>query len=804
MKKILDSLPCATAVFSCDKQGVLTREYISEYAKKVTGRDDLQTSQMDEIMSIVHPEDKVWVQDMIRECVADRSGMDAVYRVVNLNGKISWLHHVSNAIPQPDGSCKFYAIYTDVTAQKLMEEEKKRSYIERYGAYLKQGFDAANTQNMQTILDLQDAVLSGISNGYLVIYIINLQDHTFMRLGSIQNVNEIIKRFHDAQSAMNTVVDRLVRPEYQEKMREFVDLRTLPGRLTDRTLITYDYKGSLSGWCCAQFMPVSYDTDGSLKEVIYAVQHIQDRKLESLVYQNALESNAAFIFHFDLTEGILGEDFRPVARKLVRDFSDFSFPMEYDQFISESYKIIKARPLENKDFKFTREEMLKRYGMGETRFRAEYYAEAYDRFFGDEFFLIPNEENGHIIAMAVGSDITVEHRKEEAARKTLENALREAERANNAKTDFLSRVSHDMRTPINGVMGMLHILKENIDDKEKVLECIGKIEEAGSQLKYMINDVLDLSHIESGKIELQYETFQLAELITALFGSFQILADEKGVVLIPPGCDFGHAFVTGSPTHLSRIITNITTNAVKYTPVGGRVESFVSEKPLDEKHIWFEITIKDTGIGMSKEFLSKIYEPFARENQALDIVHDGTGLGMTITKELVTLMHGDIVIESAVGLGTTVTVGIPLEIADGAVHKEKAEKETYCIDGKRMLLVEDNEMNQEIAKYILNKKGVCVDTAINGRMAVEMFQNSAPGTYDFILMDLMMPVMNGLDATRRIRQSAHADAKTIPILATSANAFVDDIKACMEAGMNDHIAKPLDIHKMMATISKYL
>ncbi len=375
--------------------------------------------------------------------------------------------------------------------------------------------------------------------------------------------------------------------------------------------------------------------------------------------------------------------------------------------------------------------------------------------------------------------------------------------ASHAKTDFLSQMSHDIRTPLNGIVGMTHIIEGHCGEKEKVKDYVAKIKVLSLQLQSLINDVLDMSRIESGKVELAHEAFELKDILQSMTPGMMVMAEEKGVRLTGSYFQTEHPVIVGSPVHIQRIMSNLISNAIKYNRYGGKAECWLNETVIDETHSDYKFVIKDTGIGMSEEFLKSIYEPFAREERYDDTKYSGTGLGMAITKKLVDLMHGTIEIESQLEKGTTITVHLPLERLEQMPESEKVD-ENITLSGKRILLVEDNKVNIHVAAYMLKEENAIVAVAKDGKQAIDIFCASKVNTYDMILMDVMMPVMNGLEATRRIRELDREDAKTVPIIAMTANAFQDDVRKCKEAGMNDHIAKPLDIDVMMSKIAKYL
>ncbi len=391
----------------------------------------------------------------------------------------------------------------------------------------------------------------------------------------------------------------------------------------------------------------------------------------------------------------------------------------------------------------------------------------------------------------------------------LESAIQEAERANQAKTEFLSHMSHDIRTPINGIMGMLNIAQNHPEDLEKQEDCRSKIKTSAEHLLSLINDVLDISKLESGNVEFGREVFNLSELLHNCAVIVGGQAAERKVELTMDYTEPGllpHEYFVGSPLHIKQILINIAGNAVKYNKPMGSIhfKCFQDSEENGTARICFEIS--DTGIGMGKEYLKHIFEPFTQEEGGARTTYKGSGLGMTITKSLVDKMGGTIRIESELNKGSVFTVILPLEIAASPVkqNQEKEKKEKVEIAGKRALLVEDNELNQEIAHYILEECGLEVTIAENGQEGVEKFKETAYGTYDIIFMDVMMPLMNGYEATRAIRSLNRPDAGEIPIVAMTANAFAEDVKAAMDAGMSEHITKPLEPEVIQRVLIKWL
>lgn len=392
----------------------------------------------------------------------------------------------------------------------------------------------------------------------------------------------------------------------------------------------------------------------------------------------------------------------------------------------------------------------------------------------------------------------------------LQLAIREAEKANQAKTEFLSHMSHDIRTPINGIMGMLNIAEKNPDDLDKQQDCRQKIKTSAEHLLSLINDVLDINKLESGNVEIQKERFSLPQLFANCATILGGQAASKKITLTTSFGEekpFAHTDFVGSPLHIKQILINIAGNSIKYNKPEGSVHMSCEELAEENGIARICFTVSDTGIGMSKEYLEHIFEPFTQESNGLSArtTYQGTGLGMTITKKLIDSMGGTIEIESEQEKGSVFTIILPLEIAaQQETEKEKAEPEQVQIAGKRVLLVEDNELNQEIAQFMLEDFGLQVTIANNGQEAVELFEREQPGTYQIIFMDVMMPIMNGYEAAKAIRGLDRPDAANIPIITMTANAFAEDVQAAMDAGMNEHIAKPLEADVIARVLADWL
>ena len=397
-----------------------------------------------------------------------------------------------------------------------------------------------------------------------------------------------------------------------------------------------------------------------------------------------------------------------------------------------------------------------------------------------------------------------EQEKDEKYKAELLRAAKKAEAANEAKTEFLQRMSHDIRTPINGICGMIDVADHYAEDMKKQTECRAKIKEASHLLLELINEVLDMSKLESDEVILEEIPFNLNSISEEILGVIEQMATEQNIRILWEEKEVTHWNLIGSPVHVKRVLMNILSNAVKYNKENGYVYISCREIPSEQTAMTtLEFVCRDTGIGMTEAFQKRIFEPFAQEHAGSRTKFAGTGLGMPITKKLVEKMGGTISFESKEGTGTTFVIRIPFRIdTDRKDRTETEEKTETSIQGLHVLLTEDNELNMEIAEFVLRNEGTVVTKAWNGQEAVDIFRKSSPGEFDVILMDIMMPVMNGYEAAKMIRSLDREDAKVIPIIAMTANAFIEDRMRAKEAGMDEHIAKPVDRKLLVKVINE--
>ena len=415
------------------------------------------------------------------------------------------------------------------------------------------------------------------------------------------------------------------------------------------------------------------------------------------------------------------------------------------------------------------------------------------------------KRNNEIQTLAM-KEMEESNKKLKKAKDITTEALQTAENANKAKTDFLSNMSHDIRTPMNAIIGMTSLIRHDAGNKAKVIEYADKIDISSQHLLGIINDVLDMSKIEAGKTVFKYTDFSILDFITELNAIFHSQIDEKNQTLTIIKENIRHEWVNGDQVHLMQIFSNLVSNAVKYTQEGGKIQFLVEEcETKSSVYAKYRFLVSDNGMGMSADFKDTIFDAFTRAESSMTNKIQGTGLGMAITKNLVEAMGGTIDVESELGQGSCFEVLIDLRIAEdrfvsSAEQAEKDEPAGNVLKGMRFLCAEDNELNAEILMELLKIEGAECTICENGKRVLEAFEQSAPGDYDMILMDVQMPVMNGYEATKAIRRSSHELAKTIPIIAMTANAFSEDIQHSLAAGMNAHVSKPVEMKVLEKTI----
>ena len=530
---------------------------------------------------------------------------------------------------------------------------------------------------------------------------------------------------------------------------------------------------------------------------------------ERAQFRDALLKTAQFSFGFDVTLGFITRDVDRADGEPLFASQGYTLPIRYDDMCRDLIEKLGVEFADQQSGEcFSCEGLRHMYSQGRTAEISEYRVSRSDSYYSVQVLLSTDTVTGHLKATVINRDLTQVRKDEIAQRQLLKEALAATDRANAAKTEFMSQMSHDIRTPMNGIVGMTAIAKAHLDQPERVADCLKKIETASAQLLRLINEVLDMSRIESGRIELEQAPFDLQELMDNMLDMTRAQLQAKGHTLQVQTQGLTHRRVVGDQGRLQQVCVNLMSNAIKYTPDGGHIRISLTEKPSGRESVGcYQWVFEDDGIGMTPEFLERIFEPFARAEDSRTSRIQGTGLGMTIAKSILDRMGGTIRVESQPNRGSrfTVTLCLKWEQADEAGEQTTAgSPERTRFPGKHVLVVEDNELNAEIAGELLSGTEAEVSFAADGRQAVELFSRSREGFYDLILMDIQMPVMDGYQATKAIRALPREDARRVPIVAMTANAFHTDVQMSMDAGMNAHLSKPVDLRKLMEVLNRWL
>lgn len=521
-------------------------------------------------------------------------------------------------------------------------------------------------------------------------------------------------------------------------------------------------------------------------------------------YREALTRDALLFYEANLTTGIVNNTYN--GNKW--DTKDYQSD-EVRIFDEENKKLIEKYQVQilgsNNDTYWKAEGLLQAFDSGKTNVEIDYYSELTNRYYRSTCLMFKDDLDNNVYGFVICNDITDIKKDEFEAHRKLQAAYDEAKKANAAKTTFLARMSHDIRTPINGILGILEMNEKYSDDLERVAKNREKCKVAAKHLLSLINDVLDMSKLESEDTDLNCNPLNLKTLCEEVLTIASLRAAESAIHLVyDEGKGITYPYIRGSELHIRQILINILTNAIKYNKPDGYIFFNTRLEDVSAGEVVYKFDISDTGIGMNEEFLPKVFEPFTQEKSDGRSRYQGTGLGMSIVKALVEKMGGTIEVQSKPGAGSKFTIILPFELCtETEIVATPKKRDDISIEGMKILLVEDNELNMDIAEFMLVEAGAFVEKAYNGEEAVDKFARSKPGDFDVILMDIMMPVLDGYAATRKIRLMQREDAAQIPIIAMTANAFAEDITESEKAGMNYHIAKPVDRDKLYSILAAY-
>ena len=665
-------------------------------------------------------------------------------------------------------------------------------------------------ENLRMMRELmkKNRILSGLSRDYTTAFVLNLDTDEYEFVFN-QKTNHAQK--HEEFKAFSDYVDAYASafalPEFCDVMRRELDRNEIKKHFEteDEYHFSFETSPNAAGLSCFQAHIVKEYEEGS-HFAFLGFRSIDEIVQKERFYKDSLQkANQELKHQLDMITSAL-----PGGVKISNDDPEYSF-----KYVSEHFAQMLGYD--------TPEELMEASGgtiadLAHPDDLEQGIAQALEQYSKADHYEITYrmkckngswkyiEDRGHKIRKPDG---VIEHwnlilDKNELVEKTI--ALESEKKANQSKSDFLSRMSHDMRTPLNGIIGLMDICMKHPEDRTLVDSSRLKARVAADHLLSLINDTLELSKLENEETKLPEEDFYLPELLHEVETIAQMRADKECITIhfMADPYSIPYPNLTGSSLHVKQIFLNLITNSIKYNRKNGSVDCFLKEEKQSDNRVLVDVTIKDTGIGMSEDFLKNIFQPFVQADQGARSQYKGTGLGMAIVKELLDRMGGTIQIDSIENQGTTIHVVIPFEIAEEpAAVQEMSELPKESLSGCRILLAEDNELNREIAVFLLKDEGISVTEAEEGQQAVECFLKMPEGYYDAVLMDIMMPVMDGYQAARAIRGSGKKDAEMIPIIAITANAFAEDKRKTMEAGMDAHLSKPLNVPELMDTIRKF-
>ncbi len=722
---------------------------------------------------------------------------------------------------------------------RLWDSEGVLHYYKYYSTIIRQDMVERILFTIRNIDEKQEAeqrenVLSNLCQCYYSIYIFDLENNIEEAIWQ----EDMIRNSHEfPKGELNKYYEKFIQTQVykddQEKMRRAGNPDILRQTLTlEQPVYDIDFRRMYQDhleWVRSRFS-IAEMQDGVVTRVIFANMNINEQKQEELAeeqqkklyfeYQNIIRGLSSFyhsVFYVDLAAGTYQ------AFNQRKDIADYIGDSDDYKVLMRVYseRLIQKEDRNRFIQELSIEKIRSRVGQEEPIYDLEYRRD-YGGYFGwmRLHIILAESRNGIPVKIILAAHSVEEEKEQEAQnRKALLAAYEAAKNANEAKSNFLAQMSHDIRTPLNAIVGMSAIAASHIDEADRVTDCLEKINISSKHLLGLINEILDMSKIEKGKLVLLEEPFHLKELIRSISSIIRSAAEEKGHELQFKYIDLVHKLLIGDMNRIRQVLLNLLSNAVKYTPDGGKICVTIQEVTARASELGcFVFTVEDNGIGMSKDYLKRIFDPFSR-SEDVEVQHiQGTGLGMPIAQGIVATMQGNIQVESVLGEGSRFIVTLYLKTADpgletefideddtdGSQEEMILEKALIKFKGKRILLAEDNELNMEIAKTILQEAGLVIDGVENGKKALEVFKKSSPGTYQAVLMDLQMPVMDGFEAARMIRNSNHIQADSIPVIALTANAFAEDIAKALMAGMNEHVSKPIDYQQLLTTLEKYI
>lgn len=788
---LAEKLPIALGIFEVTDRIRLT--YISEGWYKITGYSAEEYKSMldKEITTAIYPEDAPSFLMRMQKAIRSRTGTAIEIRFIRKDGSVLWVSIKSKLVSEETDKLIYYAVYSDIDQLKKseIEAETQRAKYEKEAEQNKKQYE----REVQYI--------KGISKDVLATAKVNLTQNRveLYRANNDVEYNNINEHMpYDV--VLNKIAVTVVNSDERKNMLENFDRVRLLEEFNNGILAAEVdcRRRDMSGAFIWVRTHIKLMREPKTEDIIgFIVERDIDKDMVKLFTSRKLLEHMQVVsnekYYFVVALDYAGNSY-DIIQCNQRNHREIALCGRIDEFVSKMYLFYDEKYYDFLDILKDEKLLAAQFCRDKREWIYEGEARNGEVINWYEHLVIPvvGKDTNEVIYLFATTIINERKRKEDELKK----ALQGAEKAGKAKQEFLSHMSHEIRTPLNGIRGMLDLMKEQGEYID--IKLLNNAIASAKHLSSLINDILDMSKIESGKISLQRNAVFLEELTDSLMAIMKLLADEKGITLTCNIIEPLYPAFYADEKRLKQILINILSNAIKYTNIGGWIRFDILTERVKETVIIVKFIIEDNGIGIDKEFLESIFEPFEQGKPSFD--RAGTGLGLAITKELVELMDGDIKIESEVGCGTKITISLQTDGTGGdgmsaddfLLHGHSSHYKNMDFHGKKALVVEDNEINMQIAKMQLEYIGLKVDTAYNGEQAVAKVQESAVGFYDIIFMDVMMPIKDGLAATKEIRQLVREDAAKIPIVAMTANVFSEDIHKSLESGMNYHLSKPFD------------
>lgn len=781
LQNLVDEVPGGIGIFEIN-DGKIDLVYLNLAYYRMLGvpKEQRRHDYGNHVLGVVHPEDVCKIDQLISKLMEGASMEDALVRIKAADDKWMWFKLGAAVVERNPKKLTVYVSYTECNELIMMQKEREQAYEEQLRLRKLSTKDTLSvgtfnlSQNRILESESRNSVIDEVSKNISVDEMIKLVlDETGEKTNFPKNCNEMLKRYENGETHFTA---RYYLPHESSWMETTMDLITNP------------YTGDVEA------TGVMRDVSETVRSEL-VVSKLLEIDYDSIATINILTGVAT---PFTISNSEIGmrkflskqETHENSVKSLEDFFRQYCVPGDVERTIKENSMPVVLEALE----KTSVYESLYCVDFGKG---VEHKRSLYAYLDANKAYLICAVQN-----------VTELYIKEEEQKEEIERALEKAETANRAKTAFLSRVSHDMRTPLNGILGLTTLLKDNVTDQE-IADDLSELKLSGKYLLNLINDTLDMSRIESGRLELHPTVCDGKTLFNTALGLAKSGLEAKRIDFHVHADELPFTVLYVDVERIEQVVMNVLGNAIKFTPEGGKIDVTMTNVSIENGVITDQLTIQDTGIGISEEFLPHIFEAFSQEDATRTSSYQGTGLGMAITKQILQLMGGDISVTSELGKGSCFTITLKMQIASEEQIENWKTNETNVEDsfdlfGKRILLCEDHPLNTQIATRLLEAKGAHVEHAENGKIGVEMYEKSVPGYYDVILMDIRMPVMDGIEATKAIRALPRRDARLIPIIAMTANAFSEDVAQTRDAGMDAHLSKPIQTEMLYKTISSLL